>query len=116
MISKRVIIVLTFQDGILFRTKQFNPDYRYTDNFVGNKNVDEIVLIDVSRNKNNRNLFYKAIQKVAKSCFVPIVVGGHINSFEEISNLQDLGADRILINSIIHTNQKLVLKSKILQY
>ena len=110
MISKRVIIVLTFQDGILFRTKQFNPDYRYTDNFVGNKDVDEIVLIDVSRNKNNRNLFYKAIQKISKSCFVPIVVGGHINSFEEINNLQDLGADRILINSIIHTNEKLVLK------
>lgn len=110
MISKRIIIVLTFQDGVLFRTKQFYPDYRYTDNFVGNKDVDEIVLIDVSKNKSNRNLFYKAIQRISKSCFVPIVVGGHIDSFEEINKLQDLGADRILLNSIIHTNEKLVLK------
>tara|TARA_B100000965_G_C19601690_1_gene763140 strand:- start:1802 stop:2545 length:744 start_codon:yes stop_codon:yes gene_type:complete len=110
MISKRIIIVLTFQDGVLFRTKQFNPDYRYTDNFIGNKYVDEIVLIDVSQNKNNRDLFYKVIKKISKSCFVPIVVGGHINTFEEINKLQDFGADRILINSIIHTNEKLVLK------
>ena len=57
MISKRIIIVLTFQDGVLFRTKQFHPDYRYTDNFVGNKDADEIVLIDVSKDKSNRNLF-----------------------------------------------------------
>ena len=41
---------------------------------------------------------------------MPIVVGGHIDTFDEISKLKDLGADRILINSIIHTNEKLVLK------
>jgi cyclase len=110
MISKRIIIVLTFQDGVLFRTKQFYPDYRYTDSFVGNKDADEIVLIDVSKNKKNRNLFYKAIQRIAKSCFVPIVVGGHISTFDEISKLQDLGADRILVNSIIHIDEKLVMK------
>ena len=58
---------------------------------VGNKDADEIVLIDVSKDKSNRNLFYKAIQRITKSCFMPIVVGGHIDTFDEISKLQDLG-------------------------
>ena len=30
MLKKRIIISLTFQDGVLFRTKKFIPDYRYT--------------------------------------------------------------------------------------
>ena len=34
MLRKRVITVLTFNDGVLFRTKLFTPDYRYTLNFV----------------------------------------------------------------------------------
>ena len=34
MLKKRIVITLTFLDGVLFRTKKFNPDYRYTKNFV----------------------------------------------------------------------------------
>ena len=48
MLAKRVIVVLTFFEGVLYRTKKFKPDYRYTDNFIDNKLVDEIVIIDVS--------------------------------------------------------------------
>ena len=51
MLKKRLIIVLTFYNGILYRTKKFNPDYRYTKNFIDFWEVDEIVLIDISKNK-----------------------------------------------------------------
>ena len=49
MLRKRVITVLTFSDGVLFRTKKFRPDYRYTLNFVDAWSVDEIVALDVTR-------------------------------------------------------------------
>jgi len=110
MLAKRIIIVLTFSEGVLYRTKNFNPDYRYTDNFIDNKLVDEIVLIDVSRNSNHRSKFYEVIRKISKSCFVPITVGGLIRSIEEIKILQSNGADKILINSLIHINENEVKK------
>ena len=56
MIKKRIILVLTFLDGVLFRTKNFKPDYRYTKNFVDLWSADEIILIDLSK-KNLRKIF-----------------------------------------------------------
>ena len=51
MLKKRIIITLTFLNGILFRTKKFKPDYRYTKNFVDMWEADEIILSDISRDK-----------------------------------------------------------------
>ena len=45
MLRKRLITVLTFNEGVLFRTKLFTPDYRYTSNFVDTWSVDEIVAL-----------------------------------------------------------------------
>ena len=49
MLKKRLLISLTFLDGVLFRTKKFKPDYRYTKNFIDFWYIDELVLIDVSK-------------------------------------------------------------------
>ena len=55
MIKKRIIVALTFVDGVLFRTKNFKSDYRYTKNFIDLWSVDEIILIDVSNKKLQKN-------------------------------------------------------------
>ena len=49
MLRKRLLTVLTFNDGVLFRTKLFRPDYRYTLNFVDAWSVDEIVVLEAGR-------------------------------------------------------------------
>ena len=49
-LPKRIITTLMLNNGILYRSKKFNPDYRYTLNFVDMYSVDEIVLIDISQN------------------------------------------------------------------
>ena len=56
MLKNRLIITLTFLDGILFRTKKFKPDYRYTKNFVDLWSIDEIMIIDLSK-KNFKLIF-----------------------------------------------------------
>ena len=55
MLKNRLIITLTFLDGILFRTKKFKPDYRYTKNFVDLWSIDEIMIIDLSKKKFQAN-------------------------------------------------------------
>ncbi len=47
MLKRRIIISLTFFEGILFRTKNFKADYRYTKEFINLWNIDELVLIDI---------------------------------------------------------------------
>ena len=61
MLKKRVIITLTFNNGVLFRTKNFNPDYRYTKNFIDLWSIDELMIIDVSKRKN-----FKKFQNIIK--------------------------------------------------
>jgi cyclase len=110
MLTKRIIILLTYKNGILFRTKNFCPDYRYTDEFISNTLVDEIVIVDISDDlsSTNRIKFYQVISKIAKNCFVPITAGGKITNIVDVKNLQNHGADKIIINSAIYKNSKLI--------
>ena len=112
MLAKRIIILLTYRDGVLFRTKNFKPDYRYTDNFVSNTYVDEIVIINVSTDtsKENEKKFLGALTRISKNCFVPITVGGKINNLEQIKQYQNLGADKILLGSLSIQNTTLFKK------
>jgi imidazole glycerol-phosphate synthase subunit HisF len=105
MIRKRVITVLTINNGILFRTRNFNPDHRYTLNFVDAWSVDEIVLLDITRpGQGNRDNFYNIVSAIARDCFVPLTVGGGIKSIEDIQKLLELGADKITINYLAADN------------
>lgn len=100
MLRKRVITTLTFNDGILFRTKDFIPDYRYTANFIDAWSVDEIVLLDVTRpGQGNKENFYTRIQEFARRCFVPLAVGGGVKTVEDFRKLLRIGADKIIINT-----------------
>ena len=111
MLAKRIIAVLTFDNGSLTRTKNFIQDYKYTNNFIDNSLFDGIVLIDVSRNKIQRSKFYEVVKNFCKNCFVPITVGGMINDIDEIKFFQKIGVDKILVNSITVKNEKLLQKA-----
>lgn len=101
MLRKRVITVLTFNDGVLFRTKIFTPDYRYTANFVDAWSIDEIVLLDITRpERRNAELFFSVVSDFSKKCFVPMCVGGGVRSLDDFKRYLDLGADKIAINTM----------------
>ena len=100
MLRKRLITVLTFNDGVLFRTKLFEPDYRYTQNFVDAWSVDEVVILDVTRpGKGDRENFYEVVERFARTCFVPLAVGGGIRDLSEAKKLIGLGADKVVVNT-----------------
>ena len=49
MLAKRIITTLMLNNGVLFRSKNFIPDYRFTLNFIDMWSVDEIILLDITR-------------------------------------------------------------------
>ncbi|HRY28806.1 MAG TPA: imidazole glycerol phosphate synthase cyclase subunit [Elusimicrobiota bacterium] len=100
MLRKRLVTVLTFNDGVLFRTKEFQPDYRYTLNFVDAWAVDEIVVLDVTRpGTGDRENFYGVVELFSERCFVPLSAGGGVRNIEDFRRLLNLGADKVVINT-----------------
>lgn len=100
MLHNRLITVLTFNNGVLFRTKKFNPDYRYTLNFIDAWSVDEIIILDITRDGDGqKNNFYEVVEWFAEKCFVPLSVGGKIRNVDEVKKLLRLGADKVVINT-----------------
>lgn len=100
MLRKRLVTVLTFADGVLFRTKLFTPDYRYTLNFVDAWSVDEIVVLDVTRpGEGSKETFFEVIQEFASKCFVPLAAGGGIRDADDVKTFLDLGADKVVVNT-----------------
>lgn len=108
MIRRRVISVLTFFDSVLTRTKKFKPDYRYTANFVDTWSIDEIVLLNISKNRAKDHNYKKIINKFAKNCFVPLAAGGGINKLDDAISIIDSGADKVIINSAIFSNKNII--------
>lgn len=97
MIKRRVVVLLTLMDGVLFRTKVFRPDYRYTSNFVGTLEVDEVCIVDVGT---DREAFLEASRRYTDKCFSPVTIGGHVRSMDDARTLfREAGADKILVQS-----------------
>jgi imidazole glycerol-phosphate synthase subunit HisF len=111
-LPKRIITTLMLNNGILYRSKKFNPDYRYTLNFVDMYSVDEIVLIDISQNntflEDQKKLFLNELKNLSKNSFVPFSVGGGIRTLQDINFLLQNGADRVILNTAALENPKFI--------
>jgi cyclase len=100
VLRRRLVTVLTLNDGVLFRTKRFTPDYRYTMNFVDAWSIDEIVALDVTRpGMGRRESFYEVVQDLARHCFVPLSCGGGVRSIQDVHTLLRMGADKVVMNT-----------------
>ena len=87
MLKPRVIIMLTLDKGVLTRTKRFVPDYGYTLNFVDLSGADELFVIDVTPEDEfivNRTKLYDTLRRITDDCLLPVCVGGHIATFDEV--------------------------------
>ena len=98
MLKKRIIITLSFLEGVLYRTKNFKPDYRYTKNFLDLWSIDELILIDISEKKFSKK-FLDIISYFANNCFVPISVGGGLKNQDDVDLFFKYGADKIILGS-----------------
>lgn len=94
MLKSRIIIVLTIKDGVLFRTKKFVPDYRYTQSYLATEAVDEVVIVDVGT---DRKTFLDGVGVYIEKCFCPITLGGHLTTEADALDVLRLGADKALI-------------------
>jgi len=99
VITKRIIAAFLFVDGVLYRTRKFIPDYRYTSNFLVVDQADEIFMIDITP-EGPSEASHEAMSELADRCFAPVTMGGHVNSVEDVSKFMGMGADKVVIGRV----------------
>lgn len=109
----RVIPVLTLQNEKLVKTIRFkNPNYIGDPinavKIFNEKEVDEIIILDITATKEKREPNYKKIEEIAEEAFMPFAYGGGINKLQQIEKLFKLGIEKVVINSALGTNLKLL--------
>ena len=75
-----------------------------------NQGADEIVFLDITASYERRKTIIDVVRKTAKNVFIPLTVGGGINSIEDMKELLLNGADKISINTAAVKNPSLIRK------
>ena len=70
--------------------------------------IDELLLLDSVASLHGRNALSEIIKEITKDIFIPITVGGGINSIEQVKFMFDSGADKITINTSAVENPKII--------
>jgi cyclase len=75
--------------------------------------ADEICFLDITASNENRKILLDKVSETAKSCFVPLTVGGGVSSIDDIKNLLFAGADKVSINTAAVKNHSFIKESSI---
>lgn len=112
MINTRIIPVLLIEKSKLVKSVCFKSN-----NYVGdplnairvfsNKYIDEIIVIDITQEK-NKAINFSLIQDMAEECFSPLTYGGGISSLDDASRLFSIGIEKICINSLFRKDINIV--------
>lgn len=103
MIYRRLIPVLLFDDGAVYRSRGFARHFRLGDPVQQLArymawDVDEIVYLDMRRREGGRRLI-EVLPEITRTCFAPFAAGGGIRTLDDIHEHLDAGADRVVINT-----------------
>ncbi len=105
----RVIPVLLLDKNGIYKTVQFkNPKYigdpLNAVKILNEKEVDELIFLDISSTGNQKEPDYEYLAKIAGECFMPLCYGGGIQSIEQIKKLINSGIEKVAINSFALKN------------
>ena len=101
---KRLIPVLLIQDGSLYKTVKFQKPSYVGDpvnaiRIFNEKEVDEIIVLDIGCSKQNVAPNFSLIEELAGECFMPLAYGGGIESVEQAKHIFSLGVEKVCIQT-----------------
>jgi cyclase len=118
MLKKRIIPCLDVKDGrvvkgINFLNLKDAGDPVEQAQIYDKGGADEICFLDITASSENRKILLDKVSQTAKSCFVPLTVGGGVSSIDDIKNLLLAGADKVSINTAAVKNHNFIKESSI---
>ena len=104
MITKRIIPCLDVKDGRVVKGVNFqglsdvNSPVELAA-YYSDSGADELVFYDITASAEGRKLFTDILTQVAATVFIPLTVGGGINTLEDFDRVLKCGADKVSVNS-----------------
>ena len=104
MLRPRIIPCLLIQDSGLVKTVNFNKPKYVGDpinavRIFNEKEVDEIIVLDIDATAKNNNPNLEFISNLAEEAFMPFSYGGGINTMTHIEDILKLGAEKVILNT-----------------
>lgn len=104
MITKRIIPCLDVKNGRVVKGVNFKGIQDVADpvelaHYYNDSGADELVFYDITASYEGRTIFTDVLKKVASEIFIPLTVGGGINSIEDFDRVLKCGADKVSVNS-----------------
>jgi len=104
MLKNRIIPCLLLRNGGLVKTKAFaNPKYVGDPinaiRIFNEKEVDELMVLDIAASKDRREPNYALIEQFAGECFMPLAYGGGIVNVEQARQLFALGVEKVCLQT-----------------
>jgi cyclase len=118
MLKKRIIPCLDVKDGRVVKGINFvnlkdAGDPVEQAKIYDKGGADEICFLDITASSENRKILLDKVRETAKSCFVPLTVGGGVSQIDDIKNLLLAGADKVSINTAAVKNHNFIKESSI---
>ena len=104
MITKRIIPCLDVRDGQVVKGINFTGLREISSpvdlaKYYSSAGADELVFYDITASSDGRKLFTDILCETARNVFIPLTVGGGINSVEDFDRVLKCGADKVSVNS-----------------
>ena len=104
MITKRIIPCLDVRDGRVVKGVNFLGLHDVSNpvslaKYYSDSGADELVFYDITASAEGRALFTDILTEVASTIFIPLTVGGGINTVEDFDRVLKCGADKVSVNS-----------------
>ena len=112
----RIIPVLLYDDRDLIKTINFK-DRTYLGDPVNavkifnRKGIDELSVLDIGATRNHREPDFELLKDIASEAFMPLSCGGGITNLEQVHELLAIGYEKVVINSELVRNPKLITES-----
>lgn len=113
MLKTRVIPCLLLKNGGLVKTFQFDKPKYVGDpinavRIFNEKEVDEIVILDITATPEKREPNFELIKDLASQAFMPLAYGGGITNIHQIEKLFSIGIEKVVLDTIVSTNPNLI--------
>ena len=116
MITKRIIPCLDVKDGRVVKGTNFQNLNDVSSpielgKYYSDCGADELVFYDITASSEGRRLFTDILKQVAQNVFIPLTVGGGINTLEDFDRVLKCGADKVSVNSGAIKNPQLITQA-----
>lgn len=113
MVQNRVLPGLLVLEGKLVKTEKYRKPQYIGDpvnavKIFNEKEVDELVVCDISTDRAQRGPNSQLIRRIADECFMPLTYGGGITNLDQIRTILKLGVEKVIINSALEHGTRLL--------